>query len=75
MHQNDNIEKLGSNSPSFKATKPTGIQANNLDERRADRFQLRLYRKLTGSSERNPDYFDRSIQEDIRKPHVGPVFK
>jgi RHS repeat-associated protein len=48
---------------------------SDLNERRALRYQLGLYRKLSGSSARSPDGYDKYIQERIKNPHRLPALK
>jgi RHS repeat-associated protein len=46
-------------------------RASDLSERRADQFQLRLYRKLVGLKPTQDDAVTKSLKDDIRSPHKG----
>jgi RHS repeat-associated protein len=51
------------------------LENNDLNERRALRYQLGLYRKLSGSSAGSPDGYDKYLQERIKSPHRSPGIK
>ena len=73
-HEGKHVQdyETGTGEYSSDSQKLTELQKNDISERRALKYQLGLYRKLSGSSARNPDAYDKYVQERIKTPHRRP---
>ncbi|MEK6289151.1 MAG: RHS repeat-associated core domain-containing protein [Acidobacteriota bacterium] len=69
-HVGDYKQSIGAYAARF-GTEWTDARSD-LNERRAIRYQLGLYRKLSGGNARSPDGYDKYLRDRIKTPHRPP---